>query len=475
MKKYALDTNVILSDPNACTAFDGSHVVLPFTVLEELDSIKTRGNDVSKDARAAVRKISSIIESATHDEVLNGVDLKKQFSYLKEETKLSVMTVEAAIDLLGENTEKYKSLINSSVPDDKIILVAIANNATLISNDIIVRLKGMSFGLSVEPYRNSTVIEDADVMHTGTHELDFDFWNALEKTNTDLKSQHEGKRLYHYIPKSDVQLLLPANLYEGDYIYDSMDVLFVYHGVADREMEDGSFEDVEYCVFEDIGKTTAMKRKAWDLKPTNLKQAMALNALLDEEVDLVILLGPAGTGKSLISVAAALELTMEQRKYNQIVYTRSQEDLARDTGFLPGSLHEKLAPWMGMVMDSLQYLHKDDHDPQGSIEHIFEKQILSYQSLNFIRGRSYHSTFLICDEYQDLNTQVSRAINTRMAESSKLVALGNIKQLDSKYLTSNSSGLTALVEVMKKYPRCRIVHLEGIQRGSHAEFAEENM
>lgn len=481
MSNYLLDTNIVLADPQSVVAFDGHTVIIPFTVLQELDNIKSKTLDISKDARVAIRLVESIIKDSSYEDIsINGVDLTKTHRFLSPGSKLRIVTEEQVNKLIHDKELEldYKSLIESNVPDDKIILSAAATDSVLVSRDINARLKAMSFGIEVQDYRHDKVIDDTDYMHNGSHELDFDFWKTLETIDgIDITSNQEGKRLYHYIPVLQIEHLMPENLYPGDYIYDNDegDVLFVYHGIADREMQDGSTEGVAYYKFEDIGKSKAMKLKAWDIKPKNLHQAMCMQALMDNEVELVIILGPAGSGKTLLTTACALEQTMEKPAYNQIVYTRSQEDLGRDTGFLPGNLHDKLAPWCGAIFDSLDYLHKDDKDPKGSIEYIFEKQLITLQSLNYVRGRSYQSTFLICDEYQDLTAHMSKSLTTRIAQTSKKVALGNLKQQDSKYLTANSSGLTYLVEIMKHYSNCRIIQLEGVQRGGLAEYAEENM
>lgn len=478
--KYTLDTNIIIRDHASITAFDGCSVIIPFTTLEELDHIKGKNLDVSRDARQGIKAINEVVKNASYDEISStGVDLSAIHKFMSTDSKLFIITneeAEAMIRSAGKE-EKFKSLIESNVPDDKIILVAAATESILVSADVNMKIKAMAMGVEVQDYRHDVVIDDADYMHTGTHELSMDFWKEVESINDlDMSSTQEGKQLFHYIPVNEIKHLLPDNLYVGDYIWDNEngDVLFVYNGIADREMEDGSTEGIEYYCFEDLGKTHSLKQKVWDLKARNIQQAAAINSILNPDIYVTILIGSAGTGKTLITLAASLDLVLETKKYAKIIYTRTQDSQFSDIGFLPGDKTDKMLPWVGGCLDALETLHKHDRDPKGSIEEILERGVLAFEPLNFIRGRSFGDSIIILDEAQNVSSSQMKTILSRGQESSKFIVMGNTGQLDSKYLSANSSGLTYCVEKFKDWEHARIIKLEGIERSPLAEFVESN-
>ncbi|EON7637315.1 PhoH family protein [Escherichia coli] len=479
MKKYTIDTNVLLSDPNATVAFDGAAVILPFTVLEELDSIKSRNVDVSRDARFAIRNIDAILKDATHEEISStGVNIANIHKNMDASSKLFVMTNEEAEALIrmGGSEDKVETLLKSTVPDDKIILVALASQSVLVTRDINMRIKAMSYGVEVQDYRHDVAIEDSELIHIGQHHLDIDFWKTFsEVNNAEIKSQQEGRRLYHYIPTALIQDVLPDNLCIGDYLYDNADVLFVYEGQSAIEEEDGSLTPEDILVFQDIGQSIALRAKVWDIKAKNIQQALAINSILDPDVHLTVLLGSAGTGKTLITVATSLELVLEKRKYDRIIFSKTQDSQFEEIGFLPGSEAEKVIPFCGAAIDALEYLHKDDANPQGSIEEILKRNVMQFKALNFIRGRSFTNTILIVDEFQNITPAQAKTILTRAGQNCKVIIMGNLAQIDSKFISPVNSGLTYVTEKFKDWEGCRIIELEGVVRSALAEFAEENM
>lgn len=474
MKKYTLDTNVLLSDPNATVAFDGATVILPFTVLEELDSIKSRNVDVSRDARVAIRNIEAIISDASHDEIsTTGVDVQKVHKNMEPSSKLFVITNEEAEALIRTCgiEDKVQTLFKSTVPDDKIILVALATGSVLVTRDINMRIKALSYGVEVQDYRHDIAISDSDLIHIGQHHFDFDFWEVYKNlTDASIESQQEGRRLFHFMPTELIQHLIPANLCIGDYVYDNADVLFVYEGIADRENTEG-----EYYTFQDIGQTKALRAKIWDIKAKNIQQALAINSILDPDVHLTVLLGSAGTGKTLITIATALELVLEKRKYDRIIFSKTQDSQFEEIGFLPGSEAEKVIPFCGAAIDALEFLHKDDANPQGSIEEIMKRNVIQFKALNFVRGRSFTNTILVVDEFQNITPAQAKTILTRAGQNCKVVIMGNLSQIDSKFISPVNSGLTYVTEKFKDWEGCRIIELEGVVRSPLAEFAEENM
>lgn len=496
MKKYAIDTNVLLGDPNAITAFKGAKVILPFTVLEELDSIKGRNVDVSRDARIAIRNISNILESATHEEIsMTGVDMSKLHPHLDSKSLLQIVTVEEAEALVrlanqgqtDEEAARVATLIHSTVPDDKIILVALATESVLVTRDINMRIKAMAYGVEVQDYRSDVTISDSDLIHTGNHELEFDFWEAIKNLGVDVHSTQESRKLYHLIEKDVIDHLLPNELCVGDYLYDHADALFVYDGLGERVLEnttDVEGEEVEvdstvYHVFIDVGQSKSLRQKVWDIKGKNLKQAMAINSILDPDVHITVLLGPAGTGKTLITLATALDLVLEpknrNKRYERIIFSKTQDSQFEDIGFLPGSEAEKVIPFCGAAIDALEYLHKDDANPQGSIEDIMKRNQIQFKALNFIRGRSFINTILIVDEFQNITSAQAKTILTRAGENCKVIIMGNLSQIDSKFISATNSGLTYVTEKFKDWEGCRIVELEGVVRSPLAEFAEKHL
>lgn len=481
MKKYALDTNVILGDPNACLAFDGAHVILPFTVLEELDSIKSRKVDISRDARVAIRNISSILEGATHEEIsTTGVDVSKSHTNMDPNSRLFVVTFEESEAILrsAESADdKVAALLKSELHDDKIIITALATNSILVTRDINMRIKALAYGVEVQDYRHDITIQDSDLIHIGNHELRFSLWEALK--DAPVFSQQEGRKLYHLIPADIVLPLLPDNICKGDYLYDSADGLFVFDGTGDKEDLDGNTDGVEYVVLLDVGQSSALHTKVWGIKAKNVKQAMAINSMLDPDVHITVLLGSAGTGKTLITLATALELTMEPKHknkgYDRIIFTKTQDSQFEEIGFLPGTETEKVIPFCGAAIDALEFLHKDDRDPQGAIEEIMKRNALQFKALNFVRGRSFINTILIVDEFQNITPSQAKTILTRAGENCKVIIMGNLSQIDNKFITATNSGLTYVTEKFKDWDGCRVIELEGVVRSPLAAFAEANL
>lgn len=478
MKKYAIDTNVILSDPNAILAFGANKVILPFTVLEELDNIKSRKVDISRDARVAIRNITALLEDATHEEIsVTGVPINRTHDWIEDTATLNIVTVEEAEALVRTATDdisKVETLLKSTVPDDKIIMVALATESILVTRDINMRIKAMAYGVEVQDYRHDVTIEDSDLIHTGHHEVDVDIWSSAGSI---VYSSQEKTKLYHFIPVEAAMNFMPEVYCEGDYIYDTNGVMFVYDGLGEYEHEEGKV--LPCLVFIDVGQEKALFRQVWGIKAKNIQQAMAINSIMDPDVHLTVLLGSAGTGKTLITLACALELTMEPKHrglgFSRVIFSKTQDSQFEEIGFLPGSEAEKVIPFCGAAIDALEFLHKDDRDPQGTIEEIMKRNVMQFKALNFIRGRSFIDTILIVDEFQNITPAQAKTILTRAGENCKVIIMGNLSQIDSKFISPVNSGLTYVTEKMKDWPGCRIIELEGTVRSPLAAYAEENL
>jgi PhoH-like ATPase len=225
----------------------------------------------------------------------------------------------------------------------------------------------------------------------------------------------------------------------------------------------------------DLGRERLMNMEAWGVRPKNIYQGMALQALMDPDIDLVILTGPAGCGKTLLAMAAALELVVERNLYDKVIVTRNTPEIAESIGFLPGTEEEKMAPWLAAITDTLEVLHKHDVNPSGSLNYIMEKANIQFKSINFMRGRSIQNSVVLLDECQNLTASQLKTMITRMGEGTKLICCGNLAQIDSNYLTAVTSGLTYMVERFKNFEGSANIYLNGVVRSRLAEFAEEQL
>ena len=455
---YVLDTNILLHEPFAFLSFKEHNVVIPMTVLEELDSIKDRKKDVSRDARVAIRALEDTLANATPEEVLAGVSLIPQLGDNDQAPsgKLSIIN-----DYALEHTANTLTFDEN---DNRIINAALhiqkknrKNKVVLVTKDINMRLKGKGAGLKhVEDYRTDQLIDDVQFLTKGYHKFEGDFWQQVK----DCESESEGRNTTHYVRRD----VLPTT-YMNEYLLD------------EGEHFAGKVVgwDDEKLAIQDLSRERLMARNAWGISPKNIYQGMAMDALLDPNIDLVILTGPAGCGKTLLALASALEQVVERGLYDKVIVTRSTPEIAESIGFLPGTEEEKMAPWLAAITDSLEVLHKQDENMSGSLNYIMDKANIQFKSVNFMRGRSIQNAFVLLDECQNLTASQLKTIITRCGEGTKLVCSGNLAQIDSNYLTAVTSGLTYIVERFKDFPGSSTINLNGVVRSRLASFAEENL
>ena len=453
---YVLDTNILLHEPFAFLSFQEHDVVIPMTVLEELDSIKDRNKDVSRDARVAIRALEDLLHEATPEQVLAGVQLPTNSESQVTPGHLSIFNDFAL--------EQDISGLSKNENDNRIISTAIflQQNAkdkrvVLVTKDINMRLKAKGAGLNfVEDYRTDQLVDDIKFLTKGYHEFEGDFWQQVK----DCNSETTGRYTRHMISKD----IIPS-AFLNEYLIDE-DKTF-----AGKIIE---VNDENMAVM-DLGFERLMGRNAWGIHPKNIYQGMAMDALLDPEIDLVILTGPAGCGKTLLALATALEMVVERGVYDKIIVTRSTPEIAESIGFLPGTEEEKMAPWLAAIPDSLEVLHKQDESMGGSMNYIIEKANIQFKSVNFRRGRSIQNAVVLLGECQNLTAAQLKTIITRCGEGTKLICSGNLAQIDSNYLTALTSGLTYIVERFKDFPGSSTVNLNGVVRSALAKFAEENL
>ncbi len=452
---YVLDTNILLHEPFAFLSFKEHDVVVPMTVLEELDSIKDRQKDVSRDARVAIRALEDTLVNATPEEVLAGVKLPQN----DEQHPSGCLSI---INDYALDESKVKLSFNEN--DNRIINCAIylqaknpKNKVVLVTKDINMRLKAKGAGLAfVEDYRTDQLIDDIQFLTKGYHQFPGDFWEHVNE----CESETEGRNTTHYIS----QELLP-NHYMNEYLIDEGEHF------AGKVTGWGD----EKLAITDLSRERLMAKQAWGIHPKNIYQGMAMDALLDPTIDLVILTGPAGCGKTLLALATALEQVIERGLYDKIIVTRSTPEIAESIGFLPGTEEEKMAPWLAAITDSLEVLHKQDENMNGSLNYIMDKANIQFKSINFMRGRSIQNALVLLDECQNLTASQLKTIITRCGEGTKLVCSGNLAQIDSNYLTAVTSGLTYIVERFKNFPGSSTINLNGVVRSRLASFAEENL
>ncbi|HIF9366820.1 TPA: PhoH family protein [Photobacterium damselae] len=452
-KLFVLDTNILLHEPLAIYSFQEHDVIVPMTVLEELDRIKDSKRDVSRDARVAIRALEDIFHDATPEQISAGVPLQSQNKtggtiaiFADYEVK---ETVHAFSDKMGDNRilNSVLFLQQKFAPRDVV----------LVTKDINMRLRAKGAGVYfVDDYRTDQLIDDVALLSKGFHRFDGSFWAGVAQCD----SEKRGMSTCHTLPKH-----LFENPYPNQYLIDES------QDFAARIQE----IDAETITVKDLGFERLMHRQAWGISPKNIYQAMALDAMLDPKIDLVILTGPAGCGKTILAMAAALEQVIEKGMYDKILVTRNTPEIAESIGFLPGSEEEKMLPWLGAVTDTLEALHKHDVCTDGSMKYIFDKANIQFKSINFMRGRSIQNAFVLLDECQNLTASQIKTIITRCGEGTKIVCSGNLAQIDSNYLSPVTSGLTYIVERFKNFEGSANIYLNGVVRSRLAEFAEENL
>jgi PhoH-like ATPase len=454
-KLFVLDTNVLMHDPSCLFRFEEHDIYLPMVTLEELDNNKKGLTEVARNARQASRYMEEIV----------GTDLTN----LELGSPLSVNNNKQATGrLFMQTTEMHAELpgLASFKADNQIIAVVLAlkkqqpqRQVILVSKDINIRIKARAMGVSAEDYFNDKVLEDSDLLYTGIRELPQDFWETHSK---EMESWQEAGRMFYRIKGPLVKALVPNEFVH--YEYDKP-----FHAIA-REVSGDT------AVLEVLQDHANPKHSVWGITARNREQNFALNLLMDPEIDFVTLLGQAGTGKTLLTLAAALTQTLDKKLYSEIIMTRVTVPVGEDIGFLPGTEEEKMAPWMGALEDNLDVLNKTDEDAgewgRAATQDLIRTRI-KVKSLNFMRGRTFLHKFLIIDEAQNLTPKQMKTLITRAGPGTKVVCLGNIGQIDTPYLTEGSSGLTYVVDRFKGWRHNGHVTLSRGERSRLADFAAE--
>ena len=452
-KVFVLDTNILLHEPLAIYSFQEHDVIIPMTVLEELDRIKDTKRDVARDARVAIRALEDIFRDATPEQISAGIPFAK---HEEEQGHIAIFadyevkeTVHAFADKAGDNR-----ILNG-------VLYLQAHYAprevVLVTKDINMRLRAKGAGVyHVEDYRSDQLIDDVKLLTKGFYHFTGNFWDRVGECH----SENRGRSTIH---------TLPSELFDAPFVNQYL--LDEGENFAARVQS----IDAGTVTLKDIGQERLMHRQAWGIHPKNVYQGMALDAMMDPDIDLVILTGPAGCGKTILAMAAALEQVIEKGMYDKIIVTRNTPEIAESIGYLPGTEEEKMMPWLAAVTDTMEALHQHDVCTDGSMKYIYDKANIQFKSINFMRGRSIQNAFVLLDECQNLTASQIKTIITRCGEGTKLVCSGNLAQIDSNYLSPVTSGLTYIVERFKNFEGSANIFLNGVVRSRLAEFAEENL
>ncbi|WP_207760374.1 PhoH family protein [Herbaspirillum robiniae] len=463
-KLFVLDTNVLMHDPTSLFRFEEHDVYLPMVTLEELDNHKKGMSEVARNARQISRSLDALVSDIAEDAIDLGIPLAKLGNKdakgrLYFQTKLQNAALPEGLPE-GKADNQILGVVRAldqQYPDRPVVLV---------SKDINMRLKARAIGLPAEDYFNDHVLEDTDLLYSGIQQLPDDFWNKHGKGMESWQESRHGTSFTYY-------------RVTGPYVPSLLVNQFVF--IEPKNGEPPFYGQVtqingKTAVLQTLRDYGHSKNSVWGITARNREQNFALNLLMNPECDFVTLLGQAGTGKTLLALAAGLAQVLETKLYNEIIVTRVTVPVGEDIGFLPGTEEEKMGPWMGAFDDNLEVLNKSDGDAgewgRAATQDLIRSRI-KIKSLNFMRGRTFVNKFLIIDEAQNLTPKQMKTLVTRAGPGTKIICLGNIAQIDTPYLTEGSSGLTYVVDRFKGWSHSGHVTLARGERSRLADHASD--
>ncbi len=454
-KLFVLDTNVLIHDPSCLFRFEEHDIFLPMVTLEELDNNKKGLTEVARNARQASRHLEEIMGADLSDLALgSSLNINGNRHVMG---RLFVQTLQISTALPSLDSFKADNQILAVVLEQQ--KKQATRQVILVSKDINVRIKARAMGLAAEDYFNDKVLEDSDLLLSGMKELPADFWHNHSQA---MESWQEAGRIFYRISGP-----LCKTLMINEFVYYEFEKPF--HAMV-------CSVDGHHAVLALVKDYMHPKQKVWGINARNREQNFALNLLMDPEVDFVSLLGQAGTGKTLLTLAAALTQVLDKKIYSEIIMTRVTVSVGEDIGFLPGTEEEKMGPWMGALDDNLEVLNQNDEDfgewGRAATQDLIRSRI-KVKSLNFMRGRTFLNKFLIIDEAQNLTPKQIKTLITRAGPGTKVVCLGNLAQIDTPYLTEGSSGLTYVVDRFKGWPHNGHITLQRGERSRLADFAAD--
>ena len=468
-KLFVLDTNVLLHDPTSLFRFEEHDIFLPMIVLEELDGHKKGMTEVARNGRQASRTLDALAAA-------QGADMAKGL-------KLDSTGQRAAGGHLFFQTVPLDYSLPTSLPqgkaDNQILGVVEAlrklhapraeggshptgREVVLVSKDINMRVKARALGLTAEDYQNDKTLEDGDLLYAGVLALPPDFWT---KSGKNVESWQSGAHTYYRIG--------------GPIVPQLMINQFVYFEAPGEPSLFARVSEIreKTAVLQTLKDYGSAKNAVWGVSTRNREQNYAMNLLMDPEIDFVTLTGTAGTGKTLLALAAGLTQVLDDRRYTEIIMTRATVSVGEDIGFLPGTEEEKMGPWMGALDDNLEFLAKGDGGNAGEWGRAATNELIrsriKIKSMNFMRGRTFLNKYVIIDEAQNLTPKQMKTLITRAGPGTKIICMGNLAQIDTPYLTEGSSGLTYAVDRFKGWPHSGHITLARGERSRLADFASE--
>ena len=458
-KLFVLDTNVLLHDPTSLFRFEEHDIFLPMIVLEELDAHKKGMTEVARNGRQTSRTLDALAG-------VEGADIGRGL-------KLDSTGQRAAGGCLHFQTAPLDYSLPTSLPagkaDNQILGVVAAlskehapREVVLVSKDINMRVKARALGLNAEDYQNDKTLDDGDLLYAGVLALPQDFWS---KSGKNVESWQSGAHTYYRIG--------------GPIVPQLMINQFVYFEAPGEPSLFARVSEIreKTAVLQTLRDFGSAKNAVWGVTTRNREQNFAMNLLMDPEIDFVTLTGTAGTGKTLLALAAGLTQVLDDRRYTEIIMTRATVSVGEDIGFLPGTEEEKMGPWMGALDDNLEFLAKGDGGNAGEWGRAATNELIrsriKIKSMNFMRGRTFLNKYVIIDEAQNLTPKQMKTLITRAGPGTKIICMGNLAQIDTPYLTEGSSGLTYAVDRFKGWPHSGHITLARGERSRLADFASE--
>lgn len=457
-KLFVLDTNVLMHDPMCLFRFEEHDIYLPMIVLEELDSHKKGMTEVARNARQTSRTLDALAGAP-------GADIGAGL-------KLDATGHRGVGGRLFFQTQTLSYSLPTSLPqgkaDNQILGVVEAlrqqhapREVVLVSKDINMRVKSRALGLAAEDYQNDKTLEDGDLLYAGSMALPADFWDKHGKT---VESWQQGSHTFYRITGP----VVPSLLINQFVYFEAPGEPALYARVTEIR--------AKTAVLKTLKDFNHLKNAVWGVTTRNREQNFAMNLLMDPEIDFVTLTGTAGTGKTLMALASGLTQVLDDRRYTEIIVTRATVSVGEDIGFLPGTEEEKMGPWMGALDDNLEVLGKTDTSSgewgRAATNELIRSRI-KIKSMNFMRGRTFLSKYVIIDEAQNLTPKQMKTLITRAGPGTKIICMGNLAQIDTPYLTEGSSGLTFAVDKFKGWPHSGHITLARGERSRLADFASE--
>ena len=457
---FVLDTNVLLHDPMALFRFEEHDIFLPMIVLEELDNHKSGSTEVARNARQTSRMLDALAG-------VKGADLARGLA-------LDTTGVADATGRLYFQTAPLDAAIPAALPagkaDNQILGVVAAltrqhapRPVALVSKDINMRVKARALGLAAEDYQSDRTLDDGDLLYSGALALPADFWTRQSKR---VESWQNGSATFYRISGAVAETL-------------QLNQLVYYEAPGEPGLQARVAEiQGKTAVLKTLRDFSHPKSSVWGVMARNREQNFALNLLMDPDIDFVTLTGIAGTGKTLLALAAGLTQVLDERRYTEIIMTRATVSVGEDIGFLPGTEEEKMGPWMGALDDNLEFLSKGDGSSgagewgRAATQDLIRSRI-KIKSMSFMRGRTFINKWVIIDEAQNLTPKQMKTLITRAGPGSKIICMGNLAQIDTPYLTEGSSGLTYVVDRFKGWPHGGHITLARGERSRLADYASD--